>query len=164
MELMRRERLEDMFEIVKKHEKTNTNIKHGLEVSLQELTSRYAKYEDSAAYRQKIVETNYFHKSVFMAERLRYFKRHFIRMREFKSFLSDCEEYLNKTELVDHGRQKVLDLRAIQQFKTANAFAQIIQWELTYDDKSFEQSKIVDSTLIPNDEHLNVIRKNHVRN
>jgi len=47
MEFMIREKLENMFEIVIEHEKTNKDIKNGLQVSLQALQSRYA---DTAVY------------------------------------------------------------------------------------------------------------------
>jgi len=165
MEFMIREKLENMFEIVIEHEKTNKDIKNGLQVSLQALQSRYAdtavytKYEDIAAYQQKVDETNYHHKSVFMVERERYFKRHSIRMREFKDLLAHCQEFLDQPRLLYGGRQKVLDLREIQKLKTGNALAQIEQWDSTYDDEFFEQSKIVDSSLVSNDEYKNVMRK-----
>jgi len=165
MNSMVREKLEDMFEIVRKHEKTNKDIKKDLEVLLQALQSHYAdkeaytKYRDTAAHKKKFEETIETQKSLFMAEKERYFKRHSIRMREFKDLLAHCQEFLDQPRLLYGGRQKVLDLREIQKFKTGNALAQIEQWESTYNAESFQQSKIVDSTLVSNDEYKNVMRK-----
>jgi len=159
-----REMLEDMFEIVRKHEKTNKNIKKDLEVSLQALQTHYAdteahtKYRDIAAYNRKVEEITDNKKSLFLLERHRYFKRHRIRMEQFKILLEQFEGYLNQPRLVHNARQKVLDLREIQKFKNRQALAQITQWDLTYDDEFFEQSQVVDSILVSDDAYKNTMR------
>jgi len=167
MNSMVRERLEDMFEIVRKHEKTNKNIKIDLQTSIQALKTQY--YETEAyknhgykkAYENKVEEMTRDKESLFMAERERYHKRHSIRMREFKDLLLQVNEYLDQPRLLYDARQKVLDLRDIQKFKNAHALAQIEQWDLTFDDETFDQFKVVDSTLVPDDAYKNNMGKKY---
>ena len=167
MNVMVRENLEDMFEIVIKHEKTNKNIKIDLQTSLEALKSHYANTEaytthrDFAEYRNKVEEMTHDKKSLFMAERERYHKRHYIRMQQFKDLLLQAEEYLDQTVLMYGARKKVLFLRDIQKFKNANALAQIKQWDLTFDDETFDQFKVVDSTLVPDDAYKNNMGKKY---
>jgi len=164
MDVNLREMLEDMFAIVKRHEKINKNIKKDHKVALQELQTNYAdtepytKHRDIQAFQKKVKETTENKRSLFTAEKERYFKRHYIRMRNLKNFVERYEEYLDNPQLMDCARQKVLDLREIQKFKNGQALAQITQWDLTYDDEFFEQSQVVDSILVSDDAYKNTMR------
>jgi len=167
MDVSLREMLEDMFAIVKRHEKINKNIKKDLHVSLQALqahytnTEAYTKYRDIQAFQKKVEETTENKRSLFMAEKERYFKRHYIRMRNLRNVVEQYEEYLEQPQWVDGARDKVLDLREIQKFKNRHALAQIEQWDLTFDDETFDQLKVVDSTLVSDDAYKNVISKKY---
>ena len=93
MDVTLREMLEDMFAIVKRHEKINKNIKKDFHVSLQALkthytdTEAYTKYRDIQAFQKKVTEITENKRSLFKAEKERYFKRHYIRMRNLKNFV-----------------------------------------------------------------------------
>jgi len=166
MESETRETLENMFEIVKKHEQINKKIKNALQVSIQALQPSYDDIlvytkKHTAEYKQKVDEINQYYESVFIDEKNRYFIRHNIRMQTFTKYLRECLEYLDNPQLLHIGRVKVLGLREIQKFRTNNALAQIEQWNLTYDAESFQQSRIVNSTLVSNDEYKNMMRANY---
>lgn len=137
--------LNDMFEIVKKHEKINKQIEYDYEESLESLMSQH---ENTAAKQQKINETKSHYKSAFMAERERYQKRNYFRMRENLNLLLKYKSRLNGIQWENHGRQKVLELRQIELQKIDHASAKIKEWDITYDNESFEQFKVLDSTLV----------------
>jgi len=167
MNNMVREKLEDMFEIVKKHEKTNKNIKIDLQTSLQALKTQYYETElyknhgYKEAYKNKVEEMNHDKESLFMAEKERYHKRHSIRVREFKDLLLQVNEYLDQPRLMYDAREKVLDMRKIQKFKNDNSLAQIIKWDSTFEDETFYQLNVVDSTLVSDDAYKNEMKKNY---
>ena len=167
MDVSLREMLEDMFAIVKRHEKINKNIKKDFHVSLQALqahytnTEAYTKYRDIQAFQKKVEETTENKRSLFISEKERYFKRHYIRMRNLRNVVEQYEQYLDQAQLVDGARDKVLYLREIQKFKNRNALAQIEQWDLTFDDETFDQLQVVDSTLVSDDAYKNVISKKY---
>jgi len=162
-----RETLENMFEIVKRHERTNKNIKKDLHVSIQALqshhanTEAYTNYRDVEAYNNKVKEMTNDKRSLFTAEKQRYHRRHYIRIQYFKNLLEKFERYLDQPLLMNGAREKVLDLRKIQKFKNGNALAQIKKWDLTFDDETFDQLQVVDSTLVSDDAYKNMMRKNY---
>ena len=162
-----RETLENMFEIVKRHERTNKNIKKDLHVSIQALqshhanTEAYTNYRDVEAYNNKVKEMTNDKRSLFTAEKQRYHRRHYIRIQYFKNLLEKFERYLDQPLLMNGARDKVLDLRKIQKFKNGNALAQIKKWDLTFDDETFDQLQVVDSTLVSDDAYKNVMRKKY---
>ena len=162
-----REMLENTFEIVKRHEKINKNIKKDLQVSIEALqlhhadTEAYKNYRDVEAYKNKVQEMTNDKRSLFMAEKQRYHRRHYIRIQYFKNLLEKFEQYLDQPLLVNGARDKVLDLREIQKFKNSHALAQIEEWDLTFDDETFDQLQVVDSTLVSDDAYKNVMRKKY---
>jgi len=162
METMVRERLEDMFEIVKMHEKTNKDIKKDLRTAVHALRCDVDDKESYAEYKRQVVEITENKKSLFMAERARYLKRHSVRMQEFQRLLVHAEKYLDEPLLMDGARHKVLVLREIQKFRNGSALAQINKWDLTYYIECFEQTPVVDSTIVSHDAYKTSMPKNPI--
>lgn len=162
MEAMVRERLEDMFEIVRMHEKTNQDIKKDLRAAHQALRCDIDDSEAYTRYKKEMLEITGSKKSLFAAERERYLKRHAVRMRGFKELLAHAEEYLDGPLLVHGARHKVLRLREIQKCRNSSALDQIHKWDSTYNTESFEQQQAADSTIVSHDAYKMFAYRNRV--
>jgi len=83
-------------------------------------------------------------------------------MQELKRLLVHAEKYLDEPLLMDGARHKVLVLREIQKFRNGSALAQINKWDLTYYIECFEQTPVVDSTIVSHDAYKTSMPKNPI--